>query len=100
MGAWYVFACIGMYPMIPGIGGFTINTPIFAEIVLHLTGGDVVITGGSEQNIYTKSIKINGEPHDQAWVDWKDLENGAKIEFKTSSRPGGCWATGLMPPSF
>ena len=29
MGAWYVFACIGLYPEIPGVGGFTVNTPIF-----------------------------------------------------------------------
>ena len=28
MGAWYVFACIGLYPEIPGVGGFTVNTPI------------------------------------------------------------------------
>lgn len=25
MGAWYVFACMGLYPEIPGVGGFTIN---------------------------------------------------------------------------
>ena len=30
MGAWYVFACIGLYPEIPGVGGFTVNTPIFS----------------------------------------------------------------------
>ena len=32
MGAWYVFACIGLYPEIPGVGGFTINTPIFSSV--------------------------------------------------------------------
>lgn len=32
MGAWYIFACIGLYPEIPGIGGFTINTPIFSSV--------------------------------------------------------------------
>ena len=36
MGAWYVFACIGLYPEIPGIGGFTINTPIFESVTLNL----------------------------------------------------------------
>ncbi len=32
MGAWYVFASIGLYPMIPGVGGFSANAPQFDEI--------------------------------------------------------------------
>ena len=55
MGAWYVFACIGLYPEIPGVGGFTVNTPIFSSVKVHLKKGDMVIKGGSEKNIYIKS---------------------------------------------
>ena len=51
MGAWYVFACIGLYPEIPGVGGFTVNTPIFSSVKVHLKKGDMVIKGGSEKNI-------------------------------------------------
>ena len=43
MGAWYVFACIGLYPEIPGVGGFTVNTPIFSSVKVHLKKGDIVI---------------------------------------------------------
>lgn len=64
MGAWYVFACIGLYPEIPGVGGFTVNTPIFSSVKVHLKKGDMVIKGGSEKNIYIKSMKINGKPYD------------------------------------
>ena len=39
MGAWYVFACIGLYPEIPGVGGFTVNTPIFSSVKVHLKKG-------------------------------------------------------------
>ena len=28
MGGWYVFANLGMYPMIPGVAGFAINGPV------------------------------------------------------------------------
>ena len=56
MGAWYVFACIGLYPEIPGVGGFTVNTPIFSSVKVHLKKGDIVIKGGSEKNIYIKSV--------------------------------------------
>ena len=61
MGAWYVFACIGLYPEIPGVGGFTVNTPIFSSVKVHLKKGDMVIKGGSEKNIYIKSMKLNGK---------------------------------------
>ena len=49
MGAWYVFACIGLYPEIPGVGGFTVNTPIFSSVKVHLKKGDIVIKGGSKR---------------------------------------------------
>lgn len=100
MGAWYVFACMGMYPMIPGIGGFALNTPIFEKIVMHLPGGDVVLTGGSETKIYTTALKIDGRPHEKAWIDWEDICSGAKIEFSTSASPSGKWGREQLPPSF
>ena len=100
MGAWYVFACMGIYPMIPGIGGFALNTPIFEKIVMHLPGGDVVLTGGSETKIYTTALKIDGRPHEKAWIDWEDICSGAKIEFSTSASPSGKWGREQLPPSF
>ncbi len=101
MGGWYVFACMGMYPQIPGVGGFALNTPIFNDITIHLgNGNDIRIKGGSEKNIYTSSLKLNGEPHNSTWVDWADLENGATLDFATSAKPGSKWGTEQLPPSF
>ena len=84
MGAWYVFACIGLYPEIPGVGGFTVNTPIFSSVKVHLKKGDMVIKGGSEKNIYIKSMKLNGKPYDSTWIDWDQLNNGATIEYTSA----------------
>lgn len=100
MGAWYVFACIGLYPEIPGVGGFTVNTPIFSSVKVHLKKGDIVIKGGSEKNIYIKSMKLNGKPYDSTWIDWDQLNNGATIEYTTSSKPDVKWGTKVTPPSF
>ena len=92
---------MGMYPQIPGIGGFALNTPIFEDITIHLgNGNDINIRGGSEKDIYTSSLKLNGKPHDSTWVDWAALENGATLDFKTSSKPGSKWGTQQLPPSF
>lgn len=100
MGAWYVFACMGLYPEIPGVGGFTINTPIFSSVKIHLPKADIVIKGGSEKNIYIRAMKLNGKPYDSTWLDWKQLSNGATIEYNTSGTPDKNWGTKMLPPSF
>lgn len=100
MGAWYVFACIGLYPEIPGVGGFTVNTPIFSSVKIHLKKGDIVIKGGSERNIYIRGMKLNGKPYDSTWLDWKQVSNGATIEYSTSGSPNKSWGTKTLPPSF
>lgn len=100
MGAWYVFACIGLYPEIPGVGGFTVNTPIFSSVKVHLKKGDIVIKGGSEKNIYIHSMQLNGKPYDSSWIDWDELSNGATIDYGTSSKPDTKWGTKTLPPSF
>ena len=100
MGAWYVFACIGLYPEIPGVGGFTVNTPIFSSVKIHLKKGDIVIKGGSEKNIYIHSMRLNGKPYDSTWIDWDELSNGATIDYGTSSKPDTKWGTKILPPSF
>ncbi len=101
MGGWYVLACLGLYPQIPGVGGFALNTPIFNDITIHLGNGkDINIKGGSEKNIYTTGLKLNGKRHDCAWVDWSALENGATLEYSTSSTPDKKWGSTELPPSF
>lgn len=100
MGAWYVFACIGLYPEIPGVGGFAINTPIFSNVKIHLKKGDIIMHGGSEKNIYISSMKLNGKAFNKAWIDWNLLSNGAVIDYKTSSKPNKSWGAHSLPPSY
>lgn len=100
MGAWYVFACMGLYPEIPGVGGFTINTPIFSSVKIHLKKGDIVIKGGSEKNIYIRAMKLNGKPYESTWLDWKQLSDGATIDYTTSGAPNKNWGIKTLPPSF
>jgi predicted alpha-1,2-mannosidase len=100
MGAWYVWTCLGLYPAIPGIGGFTLNTPVFEKAVVHLPKADITITGGSERNIYTKSLKLNGEDFNSTWIPWERLSGGASLRYTVSSSPDKKWGTVNVPPSF
>ncbi|WP_319480303.1 GH92 family glycosyl hydrolase [uncultured Draconibacterium sp.] len=83
MGAWYVFASVGLYPMMPGVGGFSVNIPRFSEISVELPEGQLIISGGSKQASEIRVLKINGKKHNPLWLDWKELENGAEIQINT-----------------
>ncbi len=86
MGAWYVFASIGLYPMIPGIAGFSINTPQFENIKIDLSGKMLEITGGSSSPVFIKSVKINERKHTSYWIDWETIRQGGSIEYKTERK--------------
>ena len=100
MGAWYVFASIGLYPEIPGVGGFSVNAPIFPFVKLHLKNGELTILGGSEENYYIKSMKFNKKSCNSTWINWGDISPESTIQYKLSDKPNKKWGTGTTPPSF
>lgn len=101
MGAWYVFANMGMFPMIPGYGGFSFNSPAFPSIILHLADGKTVrITGGSETKPYVQNLLVNGKPWNSTWISWEALKGGGQLQFTLAGQPNKSWGTGQEPPSF
>jgi putative alpha-1,2-mannosidase len=98
LSAWYVFASLGIYPMIPGIGGFTVNTPAFPKAVLHRKDGDITLLRKGAGR-YITGLKVNGEEVGTSWISWDPLSEGGTIEFKTSSKPAS-WGTAVLPPSY
>jgi predicted alpha-1,2-mannosidase len=67
LSAWYVFAALGVYPVIPGVGGFATASPMFASADVHLAGGVV--------------LHITHDPtaSPTPWVDWSSLSNGGTL---------------------
>lgn len=100
MGAWYVFANVGLYPVIPGVAGFSVNSPSFNSVKIHLKNGTIDIKGGDEKLDYIQSLQLNGKPLDASWINWNDLKNGAKLNFKLSAQPNKTWGTTAVPPSY
>jgi predicted alpha-1,2-mannosidase len=91
MGSWYVFASVGLYPMIPGVAGFTINTPQFENITITLPNGDVKISGGSTKSVYPVSLKLNGKKYTSTWIEFDAISSGARLEYKTSTKINKKW---------
>jgi predicted alpha-1,2-mannosidase len=103
--SWIVFATVGLYPIIPGIGGFAISSPLFPEIVVRLKGGKqlrIVAPGASATTFYVQELRLNSLPYNSTWLPYEKFAAGAKLEFKLGSKPNVQWASdaSAAPPSF
>jgi predicted alpha-1,2-mannosidase len=97
LGAWYVFASIGMYPVIPGVGGFSLSVPQFDEVKLELPKGELVIKSKGMKEPYIKSVRLSGKEIKSSWIDWKDLRNGGALDFETSADGKRVWNVPPLP---
>jgi predicted alpha-1,2-mannosidase len=105
MSAWYVFAALGGYPVIPGVGGLALSSPLFPKATVHLGNGKAVEIDGenaSAQDAYVEGLRVNGQPFDRTWISYRLLSRGATLRFKLGSSPNKRWAArpGDAPPSF
>lgn len=104
--SWIVFAALGMYPATPGVGGFTLNSPLFPVTTLRLKDGtrEVKITasGAAADAPYVQSLRLNGKPHDSTWLPYENIADGGTLSFKLGRTPNVKWATAAsaVPPSF
>lgn len=103
MSSWYVWAALGMYPEIPGRAELVLGSPLFSEVRIHRTHGDIVVTAsGAVGSPYVRSLKVNGENWTKTWLPESFVEHGGTIEYELSDSPDRHWGTDPedAPPSF
>ena len=105
LSAWYVFAALGAYPAIPGVGGLALNSPLFPAATIRLGNGSRVqieAENAAAQNPYVLSLNVNGQPYEKTWLPYELLSRGATLRFKLGSLPNKDWGTKPedAPPSF
>jgi predicted alpha-1,2-mannosidase len=105
MSSWYVFAAMGLYPEIPGVGGFCLDSPLFSQVIWQLGNGSrLLIEGHNAANVnpYIQSLTLNGAPYPTSWVPYSRIENGATLAFQLNSSPNTPWGSlpNEAPPSF
>ncbi|PML75603.1 GH92 family glycosyl hydrolase [Enterovibrio norvegicus] len=84
MSAWYVMNALGFYQVTPADPSYTITRPIFDKAVIPVDGGAFTITteNNSEENIYVKSVAINGKPLNNNFsFKHSDLKAGGQLSF-------------------
>jgi len=103
--SWVVFATVGLYPIIPGIGGFAVNSPLFPEITVRLKGGKqlrILASGASARTFYVQELRLNSRPYNSTWLPYEKIAPGAMLEFKLGNKPNTQWASdaSAAPPSY
>ncbi len=104
MSSWAVFACMGLYPEIPGRAEFVLASPTFPRITVHRTGGDLTIQArdAAPGNSYVRGLTVNGQVSSKTWLPETFALQGGRLNFDLSDSPSKTWGTGKgdEPPSF
>lgn len=91
MSAWYVLSALGLYQLNPVGGDFEIGSPAVRKAEIRLENGrtfTILAPANSKENIYVKSLKLNGEPLAEPHISYADILRGGTLEFEmTSQRP-------------
>lgn len=83
MSAWYVFASIGLYPLVVGEAQYELFPPLFDKVTLHL-GADyrTTVTISRKGNGATpKAVTWNGKPLKNWRISHHDLLQGGDLLF-------------------
>lgn len=96
MSAWYILSASGFYPTTPGNAKYDLGTPIFKQVRYKLENGKaftVKAPNVSPQNIYVRSVKLNGKPYRKTFITHADIAAGGTLEFEMSPTPVKDWFT-------
>ncbi|EGO27344.1 glycoside hydrolase family 92 protein [Serpula lacrymans var. lacrymans S7.9] len=98
MSAWYLFSCVGFYPVNPVSGEYVVGTPFYDKVTINFPGSSKLLeisAQGAPNNVYVKSMQINGQSVQTPIIEHGQLVEGGDIIFEMSSEPQP-WASGTL----
>ena len=90
MSAWYLFNCLGFYPIAPSSNIYNIGSPCVPALSVRLSGGEMIemtTEGWSPRHLYVKALYLNGRLHDKSYLTYNEIRHGAKLHFVMSDKP-------------
>ena len=88
LSAWYVFSALGFYP-VAGTDTYQLGAPLFEEATVDMGNRKLEIRTKNfhPDNIYVKSVTLNGVILDRTWFKHHEIVEGATLEFDMSDKP-------------
>jgi predicted alpha-1,2-mannosidase len=97
LGAWFVMAGLGLFDVQGGAASepmMELSTPFFDRVTIQLHPAyhsgkafEIRAPRQTPEDIYIRSIRLNGQACEQSRVAWKDIVTGGALEVQTSKAP-------------
>lgn len=94
MSSFVVFSMMGFYPVTPGTAEYTIGSPVFANIKLHISNGNtftINARGADRHNKYIGAATLNGKQLTAPFINHSDIMNGETLNLTMVDKPTTLW---------
>lgn len=94
MSAWYVLSAIGFYSDCPGSPNYSIGSPIFDKVTLHLDNGNtftIETKNNGEVQQYIQSAQLNGNKWNQTSIPHSAIREGGKLILNMGADANKNW---------
>lgn len=96
--SWYVISAMGLYSVCPGTDQYTIGSPVFPKMTIHLENGKTLVIeaqGNSPENRYIQSASLNGNAFTRTWLTYDELLKGGVLRYSMGNKPAT--QRGILP---
>ena len=84
MSAWYLFNCMGFYPVCPGADEYELGSPCVPGVQVRLSGGGTLTVrtqNWSKEHVYVKAVYLNGQKVKGSTIRYSEIKDGADLLF-------------------
>jgi predicted alpha-1,2-mannosidase len=84
MSAWYLFNCMGFYPVCPGGNEYELGSPCVPGMKIHLSDGGILnvrTKKWSPEHVYVKAVYLNGLKIKGTTIHYDEIRDGADLLF-------------------
>ena len=84
MSAWYIFNCLGFYPLCPGGNEYELASPCLPGVSVRLSSGAVLnvrTQNWTPDHVYVKAVYLNGVKLKGTTLRYEDICNGGELLF-------------------
>ena len=90
LSAWYVWGALGLYPEIPGVGGFVVGSPLFPHVEVRMGNGRTLTINAANAGAagtYIREMQIDGQASPSTWVPLARLANDTVFDVVLGATP-------------
>ena len=95
--AWVVWACLGLYPVVPGEDVLDLHGPLFPSATVHLAdGGELIIAGDQAGSAapYVQGVQWQGQAIAGPRLRFAELIGGGTLGFRMGNEADLNWGVG------